>query len=65
MFLCCCDMSSNGSGFPVAPAAGCLMTMITTTVGTTTYCPEGYCDVGYVWSSADSGKCTGKHNTYQ
>ena len=43
----------------VASANGCLMTMLTTTDGSKTYCPEGFCEVGYVWSSDSSGeKCT-------
>ena len=46
-------------GLSLAAASGCLMTMLTTTAGSTTYCPEGYCEVGYVWSSDSSGgKCT-------
>ena len=56
---------TNGSGFPVAAVTGCLMVMLKTTGGaaTDTYCPENYCNVGYVWSSAGSGKCERKGST--
>ena len=56
----CCLMAVDLS---VAAATGCLMTMLTTTAGSTTYCPEGYCEVGYVWSSDSSGgKCTREYS---
>ena len=42
----------------VAPEDGCLMTMVTTTASSTTYCPKDFCKVGYVWSSDNGGKCT-------
>ena len=45
----------------VAAATGCLMTMLTTTAGSTTYCPKGYCEVGFVWISSDAGgECKGE-----
>ena len=50
-------------GLSLAAATGCLMTMLTTTAGSTTYCPEGYCEVGFVWSSDSSGgKCTSEYS---
>ena len=45
----------------VASLDGCLMTMLTTTDSSTTYCPEGYCKVGFVWvSDGSGGHCKGE-----
>ena len=48
-----------------ATSTGCLMTMLKTTGGTDTYCPERYCKAAYVWSSTNSGECKRESNKYR